>query len=108
MEIRGMSLVDIASLAVKLNDINILKSGFDKIFSSNIINDPRDIITVFIVYYDAAKRINLNPDIFFKEMATVYPDFKEQINNFIARSSDLKDLKASGYRVVYNPDFNYL
>jgi len=107
-DLKGKSNMFIAALAVKENSAEIIERGITKMFNSNAIEDYRDIIRVLVLYYDAAERIGLNPDRYFESYMNNHIDKKQHLEPFIKRSKEDKLLKAGGYKVIYNPDFNYI
>jgi len=106
-KLKGKSDKYIAALAVREKSIEILRYGLDSLFSSTAIQDYRDIISGLVLYYDAATRLDLDADYFFKEYGSKNQSIEKYIIEFITRSTDLKKIDVGGYKVVYNPEFNY-
>lgn len=99
---------EIAGLAVRSNSKDLLVFGLNTLFSSNAVNDYRDIISALVLYYDAAKRLKLNPDRFFLEYAEMNLLSKDHLTNFVGRSTELKTIEIGGYQVVEYPEFHYV
>lgn len=106
--LKNKSDPEIAGLAVRTNSKDVLVIGLDSLFSSNAVYDYRDIISSLVLYYDAAKRLNLNPDQFFLEYAKMNYASKEHISKFVERSPELKTIEIGGYKVAEYPEFQYV
>ncbi len=98
---------EIAALAVRSNSKDLLVLGLNTLFSSNAIDDYRDIVSALVLYYDASKRLNLDPDEFFLQFAKMNPLTQEYLRGFVERTPELKTLEIGGYKVVEFPEFHY-
>lgn len=107
-DIKNKSDSEIAALAVRTNSKDLLIIGLDSLFSSNAIYDYRDIISSLVLYYDAAKRLHLNPDGFLVEYSRTNSISIEHIEKFVARSSEHKTIDIGGYGFVEYPEFHYV
>lgn len=99
---------EIAALAVRTHSTDLLAMGLNGLFDSTAVNDYRDIISALVLYYDAAKRLNLNADEFFLEYAKGNKRSQESLATSVSRSPQDKVIGIGGYKVVEHPEFHYV
>lgn len=105
-DLKGKSDKYIAALAVRKKSLSLIEEGLNSLFRSNATDDYRDIISGLALYYDALNRIGENADLFLEK----YSDDNsknQEIIDFLSRDKEDKDLSIFGYKVVFNPEFNY-
>lgn len=96
--------------SVKENSVEKLYNGFVAQSIEDSKKDYRDNISILFLLYNSAKRLRVNFNIIIRDIAKLSSsDFSNLLIEFAGRKDLDTDLvKLSGYKMVENPEFNYV
>lgn len=92
----GVFAERMASLSVRLDNIEYVKDGLFALLLYSRLEDRRDVLAILSLLHDAAIKINGNASDVFNEMRSMFgrTDF---LCDFLKRSSEDKSIDAMGY-----------
>lgn len=99
-----------ASLAVRERSPNLVFAGLLALGVDGWRSDWRDNLVLLSLHYDAARKLNIEPDVVFGEAAKLFENkVSEAFGSFLRRSEEDKSLGAMGYREgTDNDGFRYM
>ncbi len=101
--ILGLFAERMASIAVRNHDITLVKYGLYALLIYSQTEDPRDVILVLSLLYDAADKISEHAKETFE---SVISETKEEklLRNFLKRNDEDKSIESMGYKESKDKD----